>query len=205
MRAGRTERGAALIIALLVMLVLSAMSMVALKASTESAWTSSTYRMTSQTGSFSDAVVQYGTFRSGMKAQSVYELIRRRADHEMINAPGDGLAELRRGGFQIYVPGEAQDGQVSLAEILHNGRLLEGATLEGLESELTVQYRYIVRDPIVGPPAPGFGENYCFNRVTVASEAIAAAGDGTRRRGQRTMGRHATEAFIGPIECGTQF
>ncbi len=204
MRRGvRNDRGAALIVAILVMLVLSAMGMVALKASMESTWTSASHRMASQASSFSDATVQYGMLRSGRSASSVYELIRRRAEFDMGQAGDDEAAELRRGGYVIYVTGEAEDGQVSLDDFLYSGRLLETEDLQGMESELDVTYRFIVRDPIVGPPAPGFGENYCFNRVTIASEAIAGTGEG--RRQQRSMGRHATEAFIGPVECGTQF
>lgn len=197
------ERGAALIVAILVMLVLSAMGMVAVRASMESVWTSASHRMASQANSFSDATVQYGMMRSGRNAATVYEFLRRRSDFDMGQATNDDAAELRRGGYVIYIKGEAEDGQVSMDDFLAGGRLLESDVVTGLESELDVAFRFIVRDPIVGPPAPGFGENYCFNRVTIASEAVVGTEEGRRR--QRAMGRHASEAFIGPVECGTQF
>lgn len=202
---GRSERGAALIIALLVMLVLSAMGLVALRATSEGAWTAASHRMQSQSTAFSDSVVQFGTERTGLRAQSVYDVMRQRADRDMRLAADDSIDALRRGGYVVYVADNPEGGQASLDEEIPSGRLLETGDLRGIETEMNVRYRFIVRDPIVGPPAVGFGENYCFNRVTVASEALVASGEGRSRRGRMSMSRHASEAFIGPIECGTQF
>ena len=201
----KAERGAALIIALLVMLVLSALGLVALRATSEGAWVAASHRMNSQSAAFSDSVVQFGTERTGFRAQSVYSLMQQRVNREMRLSGDDSVDALRRGGYVVYVAGDPEDGQASLEGELPGGRLLEVGELRGLETELAVRYRYIVRDPLVGPPAPGFGENFCFNRVTVASETVVAVGDGGTRRGRMSMSRHASEAFVGPIECGTQF
>lgn len=192
------ERGAALIVAILVMLVLSALGMVALKSASDGNWLAGTYRVQSQSNSYSDAVVQYGLMRSGQRADSLDQMLKERARVDLIEGAGT-ISDVRRGGYQIFSPEEDPgDGKVTLYSEL-------GA--EGLVAtpELDVAYNYIVRDPMPGPPAPGYDDRYCFLAVSIGSEAIMGRGTAAeerQRRRLRSMGRHVTDTFIGPVECG---
>ena len=222
MRVMRSQRGAALVVAILVMLVLSALGMVAVKAAIDGNWQSGSYRVKAQATSFSDSVNQLGLARAGTRADTVYDMMRRQANWEsgqtsVIDDGGTeiveqiGAAAFRRGGYQIWVPQEDPgDGKASLYALLGgNERFLEDGAIRGVESieRMGVDYRYIVRDPILGPPSPGFGDEYCFVRVTVASEAGIGRGVEEEERVLRRMrgvARNSADAFIGPIACGAQ-
>jgi hypothetical protein len=186
-----------LIIAILVMLVLSALGMVALRSANESNWLSGTYRVQSQSNSYSDAVVQYGLMRSGQRADSLDQLLTNRSDIDLLG--GGTTSNVRRGGYQIFSPkADPADGVVTLHPDLGDGGLI--AT-----PELEVEYSYIVRDPMPGPPAPGYDDRYCFLGVSIGSEAIMGRGseaEEMQRRRLRSMGRHVSDSFIGPVECG---
>lgn len=208
------ERGAALVVALLVMLVLSALGLVAMKSANESNWMAGTHRIGAQANTFSDSVTQYALLRSGLRAASLHELLRRRANSELRKKQGDDVAQraaLRRGGYQFFVPDQTPSkGEVSLYEELGEGKLLTSSTLKGVETDpmLNPKFQFVVRDPIQGPRAPGYGDQFCFTRVTIASEATFARGEDESqrksRRRLRSMSRHAADAFIGPIECGAR-
>ena len=195
MPAKNGQQGAALIVAILVMLVLSAMGMVALRSANDSNWLSGAYRVQSQSTSYSDAVVQYGLMRSGQRADSLDQLLteRSRIDLEIGGTTGD----VRRGGYQVFSPEEDPDnGIVTLYPDL-------GADGLVATPELDVEYSYIVRDPMPGPSAPGYDDRYCFLAVSIGSEAIMGSGGDTKqRRRLRSMGRHVSDSFIGPVECG---
>lgn len=205
------ERGAALIVAILVMLVLSALGLVAMKSANESNWVAGTHRIGAQSSSFSDSVTQYALMRSGLRAASLHELLRRRTNIALATetaVSGDENASLRRGGYQFFVLEQAPTGgQVSLYDELGAEGLLSSETLKGVEADPTLNpyFQYVVRDPVQGPRAPGYGDQFCFTRVTIASEARFVRGNHTSRRRQlRSMSRHAADAFIGPVECGAR-
>lgn len=214
---GYQERGAALVVAILVMLVLSALGLVAMKSANESNWLAATHRIGAQASSFSDSVTQYAILRSGLRAASLHALLRRRANtdlHAELDVGAEGAADpgavLRRGGYQLFTPeADATGGAVSLYDELGQGRLLTGSSIKGVEDDemLKPSFQYVVRDPIQGPRAPGYGDQFCFTRVTIAAEATFAHGDGEHRRSRRrlrSMRRHAADAFIGPVECGAR-
>lgn len=213
---GHHERGAALVVAILVMLVLSALGLVAMKSANESNWLAGTHRIGAQASSFSDSVTQYAILRSGLRASSLHALLRRRvnselyADLEKDEDDRDGTSLLRRGGYRVFTPEvNAEDGKISLHNELGQGRLLTSSAVKGVEDDkmLKPSFQYIVRDPIQGPRAPGYGDQFCFTRVTIAAEATFAHGDEVQRRARRrlrAMRRHAADAFIGPVECGAR-
>lgn len=208
MRIPKSERGVALVIAILVMLVLSALGMVALQASLDGTWMAGTHRVYNQADSFSESVVNVGLYRTGTRADGTYSLLRSQAEGEL-DGLSDGQARaavLRRGGYRIFSPLEdPRDGKVSLYEMMGGARLLEGGG-EGVESipNMGVEFRYIVRDPMTGPSPPGFDENYCLVRMTIASEVLIGRNDGEegQRRRLRGVGRNAADAFVGPVPCG---
>lgn len=217
------ERGAALILALLIMLVLSGLGMVALQATTDSTWLSATHRVRAQSTSYSDSVLDFGMMRSGDRAASIHQMLQRRTRDDMRGVAGsdsdanlERVGQIRRGGYQIFVKSaDPGAGESSLADTLAaaGGSLLDGGVARGaVESMdgLPSDFRFIVRDPVTGPRAPGFSDDFCFIRVTLGSQAnvgnaigaAPAAEDQQRRRFQGT-GRHMSDSFIGPISCGS--
>ncbi|TXD35437.1 hypothetical protein FRC98_16615 [Lujinxingia vulgaris] len=205
------QRGAALVVVLLVILVLTGLGMVALDSTTEGVWLSASHRSRAQATVFSDAVVQFGLYRAGARAPSYSEMLKARAEADLssLGSEDERVGAIRRGGYQIFSPEENPGGgQATLRGVLPDGKLIDSASTGSLENDSTnpVSFRFIVRDPLDGPPAPGYSGEFCFKKVTIASEAIL--GDvpeaDTDRRRQRALGRHSTEAMIGPIDCGSR-
>ncbi|RAL25068.1 hypothetical protein DL240_02310 [Lujinxingia litoralis] len=205
------ERGAALVVVLLVILVLTGLGMVALDSTTEGVWLSSSHRTRAQATVYSDAVVQFGMYRAGVRAPSYAEMLKARAevDLDALNSEDERIGAIRRGGYQIFTPeADPGGGQATLSDVLTSGQLIGAGSETSLEedSEMPVAFRYIVRDPVDGPPAPGYSGQFCFKKVTIASEAVLGdvpEAEADRRR-QRAMGRHSSEAMMGPIDCGSR-
>lgn len=203
-----TARGAALILALLVMLVLSGLALVAMNSVATSSALSGMHRLQAQAFSVSEALNQLGMSRSGRQASTYYAQMQDDAmgmDDETLPSDDGELGALRRGGYVLF-SSEGTDegvGQVDL-QTDTGGNLLDddgGDFVAAVESELQPRYDYIVRDPMLGPQAEGYGEDYCFIQVTVGSRGIIGEGlEGDLRQG-RGLGRNASHAMIGPIEC----
>lgn len=194
-------RGAALVLALLVMLVLSGLALVAMEATTTSSQLAGTHRLAVQTDSISNAINELGVLRSGRQAGQYYAELQDRFE------PGNA-DEARRGGFIIFSSSATGD-QVQLQVGADGGSFLDGA-YETVETDpaFETDYRYIVRDATLGPRAEGFGDEFCFIRVTVGSDADVestgydeAADADERLRQARALGRNVSQAMIGPIEC----
>lgn len=201
-RHNRTARGAALVLALLVMLVLSGLALVAMHATTTSNVLSGMHRMTSQTKSMSNAANELGLLRSGRQASQYHAALQDQFDATDRDAA-------RRGGFLLFSTNPTSSEAVELDT---GGSFLDRpGTYEAVESDpaYDTEYRFIVRDSTLGPRAEGFGDEFCFIRVTVGSDALLQGTDydedadaEERARQARAMGRNVSQAMIGPIECG---
>ena len=217
-RTNITERGAALVLALLIMLVLSGLGLVAMKATTDSTMMAGTQRLQTQTMALSDGINQLGTARSGRQASAYYAQMTSQAGGVM----GDEISDsnerhsqdgfLRRGGYVLFSsdPGDAGNNAASFSMGAGaGGKVLDGENFGAVASDDAYEssYQYIVRDPVIGPRAPGFGDEYCFIRVTVGSRAdIGSAnfsGNDAESRAQRNraLGRNVSHSMIGPVEC----
>lgn len=207
------NRGAALVLALLVMLVLSAMALVAMNTVATSNTMSGMHRLQSQALSVSDALNKLGMMRSGRQASEYYAEMQ---DHsgglefeDFASGSEDELGAMRRGGYVIFQSGETDRdmGQIQLQGGTDDGLLDSGEDsddfVEAVESELQPEYAYIVRDPLLGPRAEGYGDEFCFIQVTVGSHATIGGADapGDEIRQARALGRNASQAMIGPTEC----
>lgn len=91
------------------------------------------------------------------------------------------------------------------------GNFFDGDSFKGVEAQsgTSTNFRYIIRDPTTGPRAEGFGDEFCFIRVTVGSESRISgqhydSDDDAETRSQqaRALGQNVSSAMIGPIECG---
>lgn len=211
----KTEQGAALVLALLVMLVLSGLGLVALQSVTDTSSISGMHRLQVQAKSVSDAVNQVGVMRSGSRAASVHAVLQGEgleAEHDYEPGgldPDDDYGRLRRGGFIVF-SNEDGPGEINLSGA-DGGPLLDGENFEAVEADFmdhpsrTITYDYIVRDPVTGPRAAGFGDEFCFVVITVGSRSRLGGQELTgeeRVRQAQALARNATRTMIGPIECG---
>ena len=211
----KTERGAALILALLVMLVLSGMGLVALQSVSDTSSISGMHRLQVQAKSVSSAVNRLGVMRSGSRAASVHAVLQgdgMEAEHDFHASDfdlDDDYGRLRRGGF-IAFANDPGSGQIELSGA-DGGPLLDGGAFEAVEADFLdtagrhIEYDYIVRDPITGPRAEGFGDEFCFVIVTLGSRSRLRgrqlSGE-ERIRQTQALARNAARTMIGPIECG---
>ncbi len=207
----RAERGAALVLALLVMLVLSGLGLVAMHSTSEGTSLAGMHRLQSQTKSLSDSINQLGVMRSGRQAPAMDAQMKRRVAIEA--TPG----AMRRGGYVIFttdfdVDTDNDDAITGMNDdeiaLQTDGGLFSRTDFVETIDEEKVMFRYIVRDPVMGPPVPGFSDEYCFIGVSVGSWANmdlgpAGSDDTARARARRAqaLGRNLSRAFIGPIEC----
>ena len=220
------ERGAALVIALLVMLVLSGLGLVAMKATLDSSTLSSMHRLQIQAKSFSNAINQLGAMRSGRRAPSYHAELQNLAG-ESLRSDDPNPTDLdaadalrRRGGFLIFTSDPPTATTVTTASPYHkigegsspdddDGFLDGDSFVHAVEADNHVDYGYIVRDMMLGPRVPGFGDEFCFVLVEIGSRANLGEVDPTdgvdaddRLRRPQALGRNMQRTMIGPVECG---
>ena len=211
-----TERGAALVLALLVMLVLSSMALVALRSVSDTSSVSGMHRLQVQAKSVSNAVNSLGVMRSGQRAASVNAVLQGDGlaeDHGYqsgVSALGDEYGRLRRGGFIVF-SNQPEPGELQLSGHEDEELLLDGGGFDSVEAYFddhpgrSINYDYIVRDPVMGPRAEGFGDEFCFVIVTIGSKSQLVGRqtqEEERIRQMQSLARNAARTMIGPIECG---
>lgn len=213
-----SARGSAVIMAMLIMLVLSAMGVIAMRSVTESVWQSGNHRTRNQAMLFADAVANLAAVRAGNNANAYIGMLRESTSRDLtaaraLGAAGTGLAQssLRRGGFQIFSPTGSKPNEASLQSLFEGNAGMftnDKATRGSFESDVAMptDFRFIVRDPIDGPPAPGYSSRYCFKKVSIASEVRIGKDDAGQKwdsRSNRASSRNLLEALIGPVDCGS--
>ncbi len=219
-RTNNTERGAALVLALLIMLVLSGLGLVAMKATTDSTTMAGMQRLQTQTMALSDGINQLGTARSGRQASAYHAQMTSQAGGVMgadiqdadERHSQDGF--LRRGGYVLFSSDSGDVGNNSANFSMGagaGGKVLDGEHFGAVASDdaYDTSYQYIVRDPVLGPRAPGFGDEYCFIRVTIGSRADIGTANfdddnadaDARAQRNRALGRNVSHSMIGPVEC----
>ncbi|MFU8802782.1 MAG: hypothetical protein ACNA8W_03135 [Bradymonadaceae bacterium] len=216
----RSPRGAALILAMLVMLVLSGLGLIALSSVTDSVWQSSSYRARAQGQLFSDGVLNFGVFNAGLSAPEELAKVAHMTRTSMLEAGADQdarVSALNRGGYHIYTTNPADDAfQTNLSLLFPEGRFFEREVdpanapksfenAIGPDGEtIPVAFRYIIRDPLEGPSVPGFSGKFCFKKVSMASQArVGDMGDGSSRSSV-ALGSHLAETLLGPVDCLSQ-
>lgn len=214
------ERGAALLIALLLTLVLTAIGIVAIESTVRSMRGASNYRLRRQATMASQSAITYVSNRVGQKASVYWGEMNRQEYVSTLNGNG-GYIKLNP---QTYQNPDAFD-QIQTGE---TGLFSSNGAPRSHESQYRLSdYRVIIRDPIDGPPAVG-NSKFCFKKVLFASQVTYVAsgtvcqtnaGCGTDgicnqpepgvdgvciRWGDPTnaaWGASGVEALIGPIAC----
>lgn len=193
-------------LALLVMLVLSGLALVAMNSVSSSNTMSGMHRIQAQSFSMSDGLNQLGMLRSGQQATVYHAQLRDTAGGVTLDDIGDDadreLAAMRRGGFVKLTSDDTGDDGFDNSQVQLQGAdtlFDDDQFVHGVPSELDSEFGYIVRDPLLGPRAEGYGDEFCFIQVTVGSQTRIGGGSGIGQG--RALGRNASTAMIGPVEC----
>ncbi|MEM1347319.1 MAG: hypothetical protein AAGI01_02100 [Myxococcota bacterium] len=209
------QRGAALIAALLLALVLSAMGYVAVSGSVSGLSKAREHRIEHQARRASDAAMSLVSHRIGNKATLYWRALEQglQQQNALTMNNDERIARNGHGGF-------LRIDEASFAQVVGNQAgpetgLFATRANDGFsshESEPTMgesDFQLIVRDPLEGPLATGYGDEFCFKRVYISSrytynidELNSTVDQIDWGRAPSTgTGRHGFEALIGPMRC----
>lgn len=226
----RPPRGAALVTAMLVTLVLSGLALIVLHSVNDNAWKTASFRSRQQASQVSDSVVNLAVYRVGEAGNTYVEAINNTLKEEMAgnsldSSSGGAInkeALLRRGGYRIFsrLP-DLTTRELSISHLLtgkarvssdpeplgifDDDQTFGSFALEAENNPLVVDYRFIIRDMLDGPRAPGYDGAYCFKKLTIASSgqvAPKANGEEWSNRTFRATNRNIAETMVGPVPCG---
>lgn len=201
-------RGAALILAMLVMLVLSGLGLIALYSVTDSVWQSGSYRARAQAQLFSDGVLTFALFRSGDQAPEELRKVSFQTEREFkLGDDAERFDSLRRGGYHISTTAGDNSTQTNLTALFENGFFApDGTGTKSFEEApgSPTAYRYIIRDPMEGPSVEGYSRNFCFKKVSIASQARIGEFSQGDSRSVVALGSNLAEAWLGPVDCGSR-
>lgn len=228
-------RGAALVMAMLITLVLSGLGLIAMHSVNDTTWKTANYRSRQQASQVSDAVANLAVYRLGDAGNSYIQFMHKAFDKEreaagLASATSQAKADLlRRGPYLIFADTPAENSTEHNINYLFTGQDDDDNTVTGgifddaakpsdrassfsdkaTNSSLKVDYRFIIRDELDGPPATGFDRSHCFKKITVASQSRVSANSSVpeedRAWSSKTMNaanRNMIEAMVGPVPCG---
>lgn len=209
------RRGSALILTMLIMLVLGALGMMALRDVSRSVQQSGAYRVRTQADGFSEAAVEFTSTQGGNDAKTFWAEMN--SDHATRSEAmlDDDNMELnnrksltRRGAYKVLTQraggvDSARDDFEHISSSSEETGLLGDGSFE--TAEPNTEFSVILRDPLDGPPMPGYDDNHCFKKITIASRALLGRPDRDwSGGGMMAERRHGVETFIGPLPCGAQ-
>ena len=208
------QRGSALVLVLLILLALTAIGMVALKDVNRSIQQSGQYRVRAQAAAYADAVGQFMAKRTGDKANEYWNMMETTQDFDLrTNSSMDNRKNFAtRGAFFELTqdPDNADDEKKDFRTLFDMLGGDESGLFVGSSGERSFESRHagsefsvIIRDPVDGIPAPGYSNQFCFKKVTIAARAqLGELSDSWTQPRQVGVGRTVAEGLIGPMDCG---
>ncbi len=205
------RRGSALVLTMLILLVLSGLGMVAMRDISRSLHQSGAYRVRTQADHFSEAAAEYATADASTDAASFWSMMESSNENNVsshASSTASQKAQEELGGYVLLTQQSGGSGSTDQFEALtstadESGLLNDSGHASFEASEPSTQFAVIFRDPMDGPPAPGYGDKYCFKKVTIASRALVGQPNRTwKGAGMMAEKRNGIETLIGPIECG---
>lgn len=202
----RDEQGSALILTMLILLVLTAVGMVALRDVARTVQQSGVYRVRTQSKTFTEAASEFVAQRAGDNAAGYWNKMETSFKTDMGSASNRGarndmgaMVTLNQNkgtgdfGFLTNTNGETglfhEDGK--------------GASFEQASNEDAHRFKTILRDPMDGIPVPGYSGQFCFKKVTIGTESTVGQSDPDWNKSNMTANSQAgSEVLIGPIDCG---
>ncbi|MFW5966801.1 MAG: hypothetical protein ACOCV2_04740 [Persicimonas sp.] len=216
MRVEGHPTGSALILALLIMLVLSAIGMLALHDVAASNKQSGVYRMRTQAQNMADGAAEFVGQESGANADEYWALMQKQHEGQIENLSDQDnmemdsrMQETVRGSY-VRLNQRADDGyQGHFADYFLPSEdetgLLGGSGSRSFESrEDYSEFGLVLRDPIEGPSVPGYDEKFCFKKVTLATRGHLSQEPNGDEMVSMAERRNGVEAYIGPIDCGSR-
>lgn len=218
------ERGAALIAALMLTLVLSALGFVAVKSTTRSMSQTSNYKIRAQAGVASESALLFTTDRVGQKSSQYWDFMRARSEREQ-GVTNSARDTIERGAYMVVTRAQYTGTNNALQTPTEDSKetglfstsdASQGSMESGSSSE-HAEFRVILRDPIEGPPMEGMQQNagpggsaLCHKKIALISEYryntstrsdLASTNNTWARASAAGMGRHYQETIIGPVLC----
>ena len=213
-RVRSSERGSALIIALLVILALTGMGLIGLKQSTTELRSSSNYRFTKQglyTGHAAMAYTVNTVGRNPAAYAKLYEQIQTNLEAAGVNQAARVQITRATSTSDQMIFG-IKDTVDCTPSTWWSDPGCQG--LEGLAGYLVTpsqlpSFRIDMLSPVDGPRAPGFGQNFCFQRFTFDGSAwVGGLPTGfvdAREPAGLVMTRARAQALVGPIDCSSGY
>lgn len=211
----RRQHGSALILTMLILLVLTGLGMVAMHDVHRSVRQSGTYRVRTQAAGLSEAALNYTAFQTSESADKFWDMMNKPQSHA-IGSTTDSTARLSNARRGAYIKMQQQAGASSgqafpgLSDATETGLLTDGSHpsvesgfISPSESIAKSKFAVVIRDPIDGPPAPGYGDGWCYKKVLIASRAMVGEPSADwSGSGMVADKRNAIETYIGPVQCG---
>lgn len=218
-RKGHSQRGSALVVVILVTLLLSALSIVAMRNVARSAQQASVFHTRNQSQNSSSAAVNLYAARAGDNAAQIVKGIKEKGFGQAGGTSNvfsgtaneaDRLATATAGGYLK----RSDDDLVGLlpesTSLTSTSReqtgLFTNSALNNrsFEDGRSGRFEVIVRDLVDGIPAVGFGEQFCFKKAFIASESrVGISTDDFGGINNVAYSRHGKEVLMGPIDCGS--
>lgn len=202
-------RGSALIIVLIVMLALTGLGLVAVRAVNNSLERSGTYRVRAEASDFSKGAARFALQRAHQNTEKFIRPLRRSGVDDMANAGSNTelTRQAQRGGYVHYVQTSADSNKRKFGDILGAGSDRESGlfvpdsgdgSFESMSDES--MFEIYVMNPSVSMPVPGYSDEYCFRKVTIAARSRLGKFDSEwSQMGQVGSGGAIAEAQVGPL------
>lgn len=200
------RRGSALIVVLLVLLALTALGMVAMRTVGNSIDRSGTYRLRTAASAMSDGAARFFINAAPKYAGTLNQVNRHslrgsglKSDQRQRRASRGGIVRLEqpRTGSRAF---ELPDKNSETGLLTRDKNNTDYRSIEGMNPDSS--FEIVVRNPSHAISKPGFSDDFCFRKVTVASRAklgnFSNSWDGISRVGQ---GRTVAEGFVPVTNC----
>lgn len=223
----QNERGSTLILVVLLTLILSASAIVVLRDVARTTQSSAVYRTRGQAQLTSSAANRMFGDWVGNKAGTLLDAMKNAnygsggGDANIWGAgaggPGSFTDQQRREALAI-LGGQLDFNYADLSQPCgagctplitdygdpdETGLFQVAAGDETFESRRTARWRVRMRDLADGFPAVGYSGEFCFKKAVIAAESLVGRVDPLWNRANNVaQARHATDAMIGPVECG---
>ncbi|MFB6351591.1 MAG: hypothetical protein ABEN55_15765 [Bradymonadaceae bacterium] len=205
---GRSRRGSALIIVLLVLLALSALGMVALQSVGDTLDRTGTYRVRSNADVFSASAARF--FVGDLKRYA--GKLSKASRQKISGASGNQRRRFGQMGGYIRLKQQSSVGSGSATrdfEQLSSGvgdnesGLFTGGSNESFEQKnAQSSFEIVVRNPSSPMERPGYSGNYCFRKVTVAAQGRLGKLDSSwNAPAQVGQARTSVEGFVPVSQC----
>lgn len=217
------KKGSALILTMLILLVLTALGMVALRDVARTVQQAGSFRVRAQAETFAGAVSEFMTKRAGDNANGYWKKMQSDFDGDMWGQSQGGggvqqVSQIERdarndmGAMMVVTQDDSGTGDLDVLDesteetgLFYDQDQQSKASFEQGYGEDTHEFEVVFRDPLDGIPVPGYSSQFCFKKVYVATQTNVGRADPDWDNASMVATRQAgSEILIGPVDCGSQ-